>query len=68
MPGWLPQFHCGVRVQNNGKLVAFISAIPQTLKVYNKVVKMVEINFLCVVKKLRYLREIGRRPPVFTDL
>ncbi|PAV72166.1 hypothetical protein WR25_00016 [Diploscapter pachys] len=68
VPGWLPQFHCGVRVQNSGKLVAFISAIPQTLKVYNKVVKMVEINFLCVVKKLRskrvapvLIREITRR-------
>uniref|UniRef100_A0A3B5MHY7 Glycylpeptide N-tetradecanoyltransferase 1 n=1 Tax=Xiphophorus couchianus TaxID=32473 RepID=A0A3B5MHY7_9TELE len=31
-PGWLPQWHCGVRVNSNQKLVGFISAIPATIQ------------------------------------
>ncbi|KAM6134403.1 glycylpeptide N-tetradecanoyltransferase 2 [Pterocles gutturalis] len=67
-PGWLPQWHCGVRVSSNKKLVGFISAIPANIRVYDSVKKMVEINFLCVHKKLRskrvapvLIREITRR-------
>ncbi|NXI08510.1 NMT2 tetradecanoyltransferase, partial [Irena cyanogastra] len=67
-PGWLPQWHCGVRVSSNRKLVGFISAIPANIRTYNSVKKMVEINFLCVHKKLRskrvapvLIREITRR-------
>lgn len=33
-PGWLPQWHCGVRVNSNQKLVGFISAIPATICIY----------------------------------
>lgn len=54
MPGWLSQWHCGVRAKASGKLLAFIGAVPQTVRVYGKTVKMVEINFLCVHKKLRF--------------
>uniref|UniRef100_A0A8C9SC98 Glycylpeptide N-tetradecanoyltransferase n=1 Tax=Scleropages formosus TaxID=113540 RepID=A0A8C9SC98_SCLFO len=67
-PGWLPQWHCGVRVNSNQKLVGFISAIPAAIRIYDTVKKMVEINFLCVHKKLRskrvapvLIREITRR-------
>lgn len=67
-PGWLKEWHCGVRVVKSGRLVGFISAIPATLKLYDKSQKMVEINFLCVHKKLRskrvapvLIREITRR-------
>ncbi|XP_030406332.1 glycylpeptide N-tetradecanoyltransferase 2 isoform X3 [Gopherus evgoodei] len=67
-PGWLPQWHCGVRVSSNKKLVGFISAIPAHIRIYDSVKKMVEINFLCVHKKLRskrvapvLIREITRR-------
>ncbi|XP_071812512.1 glycylpeptide N-tetradecanoyltransferase 2-like [Apostichopus japonicus] len=67
-PGWLPKWHCGVRVATNKKLVGFISAVPATIKIYEKIEKMVEINFLCVHKKLRskrvapvLIREITRR-------
>ncbi|VDM48540.1 unnamed protein product [Toxocara canis] len=67
-PGWLKKWHCGVRAKSSGKLIAFISAIPSTIRVYEKVVRMVEINFLCVHKKLRskrvapvLIREITRR-------
>lgn len=34
-PGWLPQWHCGVRVSSNKKLVGFISAIPADVRVYD---------------------------------
>ncbi|MFT7799095.1 glycylpeptide N-tetradecanoyltransferase 1-like [Arapaima gigas] len=67
-PGWLHQWHCGVRVNSNQKLVGFISAIPATIRIYDVEKKMVEINFLCVHKKLRskrvapvLIREITRR-------
>ncbi|KAG8446910.1 hypothetical protein GDO86_014383 [Hymenochirus boettgeri] len=67
-PGWLPQWHCGVRVVSSKKLVGFISAVPATMKIYDLAKKMVEINFLCVHKKLRskrvapvLIREITRR-------
>ncbi|KAG8138923.1 putative Glycylpeptide N-tetradecanoyltransferase protein, partial [Naja naja] len=66
--GWLPQWHCGVRVSSNRKLVGFISAIPAHIRIYDSDKKMVEINFLCVHKKLRskrvapvLIREITRR-------
>ncbi|XP_075868880.1 glycylpeptide N-tetradecanoyltransferase 2 isoform X1 [Nelusetta ayraudi] len=67
-PGWLPQWHCGVRVSSNKKLVGFISAIPADIRIYDTLKRMVEINFLCVHKKLRskrvapvLIREITRR-------
>lgn len=67
-PGWKKEWHCGVRVVKSGRLVGFISAIPGTLAVIDKTIKMVEINFLCVHKKIRskrlapvLIREITRR-------
>lgn len=67
-PGWRRDWHCGVRVIKSWRLVGFISAIPATLRIYNHSQKMVEINFLCVHKKLRskrvapvLIREITRR-------
>lgn len=67
-PGWLKNWHVGVRVTKNKKLVGFISAVPAFMKVYDKNVKMVEINYLCVHKKLRskrvapvLIKEITRR-------
>nr|CAD7431898.1 unnamed protein product [Timema monikensis] len=67
-PGWRRDWHCGVRVIRSGRLVGFISAIPATQRIYNHVQKMVEINFLCVHKRLRskrvapvLIREITRR-------
>lgn len=67
-PGWLQKWHCGVRVTKSGKLVGFISAIPANIRIYQDIIRMVEINFLCVHKKLRskrvapvLIREITRR-------
>lgn len=52
----------------NNKLVGFIGGVPATIRVYDKPVKMVEINYLCVHKKLRskrvapvLIKEITRR-------
>uniref|UniRef100_A0A8C5VIT1 Glycylpeptide N-tetradecanoyltransferase n=1 Tax=Microcebus murinus TaxID=30608 RepID=A0A8C5VIT1_MICMU len=55
-PGWLSQWHCGVRVVSSRKLVGFISTIPANIHIYDTEKKMVEINFLCVHKKLRSKR------------
>lgn len=67
-PGWRQDWHAGVRVVKSGLLVGFISAIPGHVKIYEKTEKIVEINFLCVHKKLRskrvapvLIREITRR-------
>jgi len=67
-PGWLRQWHIGVRVTTSRKLVAFISGIPVSLKVRENIVGCSEINFLCIHKKLRskrlapvLIKEITRR-------
>lgn len=67
-PRWLKEWHVGVRVAKSGRLIAFISAIPAEINVFERHLKVVEINFLCVHKKLRskrlapvLIREITRR-------
>eukprot|EP00088_Acartia_fossae_P017955 TRINITY_DN20295_c0_g1_i2.p1 TRINITY_DN20295_c0_g1~~TRINITY_DN20295_c0_g1_i2.p1 ORF type:complete len:479 (+),score=119.17 TRINITY_DN20295_c0_g1_i2:30-1439(+) len=67
-PGWHKEWHCGVRAAKSNKLVGFISAVPAHIRMYEKSKQMVEINFLCVHKKLRskrlapvLIREITRR-------
>uniref|UniRef100_A0A6G1SPN7 Glycylpeptide N-tetradecanoyltransferase n=1 Tax=Aceria tosichella TaxID=561515 RepID=A0A6G1SPN7_9ACAR len=71
-PGWRLEWHCGVRVSKSNKLVGFIGATPAKIKIVSgdqkRVADMVEINFLCVHKKLRskrmtpvLIREITRR-------
>ncbi|XP_065838154.1 glycylpeptide N-tetradecanoyltransferase 2-like [Oscarella lobularis] len=67
-PGWKLNWHCGVRAKKNKKLLGFISGVPARIKIYDHVQVMVEINFLCVHKKLRskrvapvLIKEITRR-------
>jgi glycylpeptide N-tetradecanoyltransferase len=67
-PGFRREWHLGVRVSKNKKLVGFISAIPAVIKVEDKFIQLVEINFLCVHKSLRdkrlapvLIKEITRR-------
>lgn len=68
-PEYLTDFLLGVRASTSKKLVAFISAIPANVKVQNTSrLQVVEINFLCVHKKLRakrlapvLIKEITRR-------
>ncbi|KAG7195289.1 glycylpeptide N-tetradecanoyltransferase [Scheffersomyces spartinae] len=69
-PGWRKDWHVGVKVKGSGKLVGFISAVPMTLNLKKGATEFpcVEINFLCIHKKLRdkrlaptLIKEITRR-------
>lgn len=67
-PGYKLEWHIGVRASTSNKLVGFITAIPATIRVRANTMPMVEINFLCVHKKLRakrlapvLIKEITRR-------
>jgi len=67
-PGFHPQYHLGVRSSKTKRLMALITGVPATVRVYDKLTPMVEINFLCVHKKLRskrlapvLIKEITRR-------
>lgn len=67
-PGFSPQFHLGVRSTKTGRLMALITGVPATVQAYEETRPMVEINFLCVHKKLRskrlapvLIKEITRR-------
>ncbi|KAL3903021.1 MAG: hypothetical protein SGILL_010608, partial [Bacillariaceae sp.] len=68
-PGYTNDLLLGVKGTSNNKLVAFISAIPANIKVQSTHgLDVVEINFLCVHKKLRskrlapvLIKEITRR-------
>ncbi|OBZ69197.1 Glycylpeptide N-tetradecanoyltransferase [Grifola frondosa] len=55
-PGYHKEWHIGVRVASNKKLVAFVSGIPITIQVRDNVFPASEVNFLCVHKKLRSKR------------
>lgn len=67
-PGWIPEWHLGVRVSSSRKLIAFIAGVPINLKVRTNTLRCSEINFLCIHKKLRskrlapvLIKEIARR-------
>ncbi|XP_061765561.1 glycylpeptide N-tetradecanoyltransferase 2-like isoform X1 [Nerophis ophidion] len=67
-PNWLAQWHCGVRVDSNKKLVGFIGAVPADVHIYDTEKRTAQIKFLCVHKKLRLkrmtpvlIRELARR-------
>lgn len=67
-PGYYRSWHIGVRVKASKKLVAFITGVPARMRAKDNVVKMAEVNFLCVHKKLRskrlapvMIKEVTRR-------
>lgn len=67
-PHFRKEFHLGVRSSKNGKLVALITGVPATVRAHQSEMSMVEINFLCVHKRLRskrlapvLIKEITRR-------
>lgn len=67
-PGYFSSWHVGVRAKESKRLVAFISGIPVNMRVRDQVIKMAEVNFLCVHKKLRskrlapvMIKEVTRR-------
>ncbi|KAG6918147.1 hypothetical protein DXG01_016336 [Tephrocybe rancida] len=55
-PGYHKEWHVGVRVSSNKKLVGFISGVPLNLRVRDHQFPVAEINYLCVHKKLRSKR------------
>lgn len=55
-PNWNREWHLGVRAKESKKLVGFISGVPADIQVYDSKMKLIEINFLCVHKKLRLKR------------
>ncbi|KAG5647247.1 hypothetical protein DXG03_000782 [Asterophora parasitica] len=55
-PGYHKEWHIGVRVSSNKKLVAFISGVPMILRVRGHQFPVAEINYMCVHKKLRSKR------------
>jgi glycylpeptide N-tetradecanoyltransferase len=68
-PDWKKSWHIGVRAQGpSQKLVASIFGIPTKLRIRDNILDVVEINFLCIHKKLRskrltpvLIKEITRR-------
>ncbi|KAJ5895211.1 Myristoyl-CoA:protein N-myristoyltransferase [Penicillium taxi] len=67
-PGWKKDWHVGIRATSSRKLVASICGVPTDLRVRGDKIKVTEINFLCVHKKLRskrlapvLIKEITRR-------
>lgn len=67
-PGWKNIWHVGVRATKSRKLVASICGVPAEIRVRNQMLKVAEINFLCIHKKLRskrlapvLIKEITRR-------
>ncbi|KAJ5524126.1 Glycylpeptide N-tetradecanoyltransferase [Penicillium frequentans] len=67
-PGWQKQWHIGVRASASQKLVAFISGLPTNINIHTQTIKVIEINFLCIHKRLRskrlaplLIKEITRR-------
>lgn len=47
------EWNLGVRSYEDGSLVGFISGVPSKYRVHTKVLRVLQINFLCVHEKLR---------------
>eukprot|EP00941_MAST-03F_sp_MAST-3F-sp1_P002902 g2902.t1 len=67
-PGFVQDWHVGVRQTNNKKLRGFITGVPANVRVRENRIRCAEINFLCVHKKLRskrlapvLIKEVTRR-------
>lgn len=68
-PGFVESWHVGVRTTNKArKLVAFISGVPADVYIHGTKVRLCEIDFLCVDKRLRskrlapaLIKEVTRR-------
>lgn len=67
-PNWQPEWHLCVRSDQTGKMVAFICALPFTLRCEQDVRNIVAVDFLSIHKSLRgknlaplLIKEITRR-------
>jgi glycylpeptide N-tetradecanoyltransferase len=55
-PGWIRDLHVLVRNSKNKKIMATICGVPKKFIVFGRNLKMNEVNFLAVHKKLRSKR------------
>ncbi|KAH7306666.1 hypothetical protein KP509_22G024100 [Ceratopteris richardii] len=67
-PGYLPDWHVGIRVEATKRLVAFITGIPANIRLHDRNLQMAEVNFLCIHRELRskrlaplLIKEVTRR-------
>jgi glycylpeptide N-tetradecanoyltransferase len=68
IPDYFPELFIAVRLSTGKKIVATICGIPMDIKVNENIMRQVEINFLCISKKLRtkrlapvMIKEVTRR-------
>jgi glycylpeptide N-tetradecanoyltransferase len=67
-PNFVKEWHLGVRQSNNRRLRGFITGVPASVRCRDARLRVAEINFLCVHKKLRskrlapvLIKEVTRR-------
>ena len=67
-PHFVRDWHVGVRIIKSRRLVACITGVPATLNLYGRAIRICEINYLCVDKRLRsnrlapvLIKEVTRR-------
>ena len=53
VPGYYPTWFVGIRLTTDNSLVGFITGVPSSIKIYDRIVDVAEINFLCVRKDMR---------------
>src|SRR6056300_2052097 len=51
-----PEWNIGIRAKSSGKLVGFISGIPSKYRFHDKIIDVMQANFLCVHDTLRNKR------------
>ena len=56
IPNYKKEWHLGIQSAKDQKLLSFISGNPLKVSINEDNVKMAEINFLCIHKKLRTKR------------
>lgn len=56
IPNYKKEWHLGIQSSKDKKLLSFISGTPLKVSVNKDNVKMAEVNFLCIHKKLRSKR------------
>lgn len=56
VPDYNKEWHVGIRAEDGNKLLAFIAGTPLKSKINDRKVKLAQINYLCVNKKLRNKR------------
>jgi glycylpeptide N-tetradecanoyltransferase len=73
VPGHKPDWFLGIK--SGGSLIAFISAVPVTIRIYDVVKRAVVINFMCIHKDHRsrslaplLIKEISRRVHTFSGI